>query len=29
MRPWKARWKKKRPPSRFVVLVAASVVGLA
>jgi SAM-dependent methyltransferase len=22
MRPWKARWKRRRPPSRFVVLVA-------
>jgi SAM-dependent methyltransferase len=22
MRPWKARWQRKRPPSRFVVMVA-------
>lgn len=22
MRPWKARWRRRRPPSRFVVLVA-------
>ncbi len=29
MRPWKARWKRKRPPSRFVVLVAVRSLGLA